>query len=382
MNQRIPDFWLRLTGIGLLSVVSITTSEAFWQPPSLRHLILIGFITGRTAALWHVNRAIITWFRYGTARRSRLGDRFAVAFLACYGATTLLLWGFDLVWLAGKGNTTIHSLLDSKHIYLHFGSLRVEMNTFTVELFNAFFYTLCCLTIYELFFYRQDSSRYQTQLARSEKEREELRVANLQSQFDVLKQQVNPHFLFNALNSLSALISEDPHQAEIFVDKLSGVYRYILRANSEPLTTLAAELDFIDAYFHLLQTRHGAGLSLSLTIDPAQNNCRLPPLTLQLLVENAVKHNVVSPKRPLTIQIRTDETGQLLVANNRQPKTTRALSNGVGLSNIVAKYQILNFPPPIIEETPGRFAVRLSLLACAELPAEGHANRADNSPGG
>ncbi|MBO0952518.1 histidine kinase [Fibrella sp. HMF5405] len=271
----------------------------------------------------------------------------------------------------------IHSLLDNKHIYLNFGSLRVEMNTFTVELFHAFFYTVCCLTIYELFFYRLDSSRFQSELARSEQEREKLQVANLQSQFDVLKQQVNPHFLFNALNSLSALISEDPQRAELFVDKLSGVYRYILRANSELLTTLAAELDFIDDYFHLLQTRHDAGLSLRIAVDQARYNCRLPPLTLQLLVENAVKHNVVSSKRPLAIHICTDEMGQLLVANNRQPKTTRALSNGVGLNNIVAKYQILNLPPPLIEETASQFAVRLSLLADATSPPEEQAYQAD-----
>ena len=188
---------------------------------------------------------------------------------------------------------------------------------------------------------------------------------------DVLKQQVNPHFLFNALNSLSALISEDPQRAEVFVDKLSGVYRYVLRANNEPMTTLAAELDFLNAYYHLLQTRHGSGLSLTVAVDEPKRACQLPPLTLQLLVENAVKHNVVSASRPLHIRISTDESGELVVQNNLQRKATRpgearAFSNGVGLSNIVAKYQMLGLPQPAVEESAEQFIVRLPLLACTD----------------
>lgn len=362
MNHHIPDFWLRFVGIGLLSGLSLVVNEMFWHPLTLHHIFLIGFTITRITILWHVNRAIIAWFHYGITSPIRPAQRVGVAFLACLLATTLLLWGFDIVWFVVQTNTLTGFRPYSNPVYLNFGSVRIEMNTLTIELFHAFFYAFCYLTLYELYFYRQDSSRYQAELARSEKEREKLRVANLQSQLDVLKQQVNPHFLFNALNSLSALISEAPQQAEVFVDKLSGVYRYILRANNEPLTTLAAELDFIDQYFHLLQTRYGAGLRLSLGVDEQRHTCKLPPLTLQLLVENAVKHNVISAKRPLHILIFTDESDQLIVQNNLQHKTTRALSNGVGLSNIVAKYQILNLPSPMIEETADQFTVRLPLL--------------------
>ncbi|MBO0953058.1 sensor histidine kinase [Fibrella forsythiae] len=363
MTQRSSDFWLRLIGIGLQSTLSVLTSELFWKPLSWQHLALAGFILARTTALWQINQAIIAWSRYRSSWRSRSGSRLAVAFLACYGATALCLWGFDLIWYLSRANLQLDSILDSRRIYLHFGSLILDMNTFTVELFHAFVYTIGYLAIYELFFYRQDSWRYQTELARLEAEREKLRVTNLESQLEVLKQQVNPHFLFNALNSLSALISEDPQQAEVFVDKLSGVYRYILRANSEPLTMLGTELDFIDAYFHLLQTRYGCGLRLRVLVDEAKRSHKLPPLTLQLLVENAVKHNVIAAKRPLDILIYTDESGLLVVQNNRQHKLTRALSNGVGLTNIVAKYQILNLPQLVIEETQHQFIVRLPLLA-------------------
>lgn len=370
MNQRIPDFWLRFVGIGLLSGLSLVTNEFFWSSQQQELLVLIGFTIVRVTLLWYLNRAIITWFHYGAPLKIRVNQRLAMTFLACVGLNTFLLWVFDVLWFMGSHRTLTDLGLHNSTIYLNFGNFRVEMNTFAVELFHATLYTICFLTTYELFFSRQDSRLYQTELARSEQEREKLRLANLQSQFDVLKQQVNPHFLFNALNSLSALISEDPGQAEVFVDKLSGVYRYILRSNNEPMATLSAELDFIDAYFHLLQTRHGAGLRLNVAVDHRRDGFKLPPLTLQLLVENAVKHNVVSAKRPLTISIRSDESGQLTVENNIQPKTTRAFSNGVGLNNIVAKYQILDLPPPVIEETANQFIVRLSLLACTESAAQ------------
>jgi two-component system LytT family sensor kinase len=144
---------------------------------------------------------------------------------------------------------------------------------------------------------------------------------------------------------------------------LSTVYRYLLRSNKQQLTDLASELAFIQAYFNLLKTRHGSGLQLSVQVDEAYQIYQLPPLTLQLLVENAVKHNIVLPDQPLVIVIATDEQAQLSKSNNIQRKTIRVASNGVGLSNILAKYQMLGQPVPIIQETDGQFVVTLSLIS-------------------
>ncbi|GAB4022705.1 sensor histidine kinase [Spirosoma koreense] len=192
-------------------------------------------------------------------------------------------------------------------------------------------------------------------MQRLEQEKNEVHIRALQAQ-------VNPHFLFNSLNSLSALIDDDAQRAGVFLDELSSVYRYLLRANDQSLTTLADELAFIRSYSHLLQTRHGEALQVICQVTPSLMNRKLPPLTLQLLVENAVKHNVILASRPLTIAITTNEDEQLQVRNNVQRKSVRVASNGVGLANIWSKYQILSQPPPTLYEDNEQFIITLPLI--------------------
>jgi len=191
---------------------------------------------------------------------------------------------------------------------------------------------------------------------------EDLKKAKMQSELDALRQQVNPHFLFNSLNSLTALIGEDPQKAELFSEELSSVYRYLLRCNDAPLVPLAAELDFLDSYFHLLKTRYGDSLIVTKNILFDNNHRQLPPLTLQLLIENAVKHNIILAEQPLTINLYTDQSNRLVVSNNIQRKSAQALSNGVGLSNILTKYRMLGQPAPIIEDDGDEFRVSLPLI--------------------
>jgi molybdopterin converting factor small subunit len=193
-------------------------------------------------------------------------------------------------------------------------------------------------------------------------EAKELKIANIQIQLESLKQQVNPHFLFNSLNSLTALINENPQQAETFAEELSTVYRYVLRANEQTLVDLDTELAFIESYYHLLKTRHGNGLEMMVLVDKRLRKYQLPPLTLQLLVENAVKHNVVLPEQPLRIQIQTTEDGHLLVRNNLQRKQTPTFSTGIGLSNILVKYQMLGQVRPVVQESDRDFVVTLPLI--------------------
>ena len=191
---------------------------------------------------------------------------------------------------------------------------------------------------------------------------EQLKKNKLQHQLDTLKSQINPHFLFNSLNSLSMLIHDNPRQAETFVDEISSVYRYLLRANDQELTSLSRELQFIKSYFQLLKTRYGAGIDLHVLVDEEQLYHRIPPLTLQLLVENAVKHNVILPESPLVVEILTRGTS-LIVQNNLQRKNTAVPSNKVGLANIATKYRLLGQRDISIREDAGRFVVTLPLLA-------------------
>lgn len=195
----------------------------------------------------------------------------------------------------------------------------------------------------------------------SRRKADQLTKAQLQVQLDMLRQQVNPHFLFNSLNSLISLIDEDPRQAGAFAEELSSVYRYLLRSNESPLVPLTSELEFLQSYYHLLKTRHGNSLSLVTLIPPSAEHRQIPPLTLQLLIENAVKHNIVLPDQPLTISLIADEQ-RLVVSNNLQRKSSQVLSNGVGLSNILSKYQILGQPVPTVEDDGQEFRVTLPLV--------------------
>jgi two-component system LytT family sensor kinase len=211
--------------------------------------------------------------------------------------------------------------------------------------------------------------------------KERLLKENINGQLESLKAQISPHFLFNTLNSLSALITEDPDKAEQFVDEMARVYRYLLQTNHSSvdqgdfsqLTTLKKELSFIESYSHLLKTRYGEGMKLHIHVEDHFLHRRIPPLTLQLLVENAVKHNVIRASRPLTIFILSTYDGQLMVRNNLQKKTFTAgvenlESTQVGLANIISKYQLLaeykpGLPQPLIESNHEFFTVTLPLIS-------------------
>jgi sensor histidine kinase YesM len=203
---------------------------------------------------------------------------------------------------------------------------------------------------------------YNELLRKSEKEREELLLINLHAQYDSLKQQVSPHFLFNSLNSLSSLINIDPKKADKFVEEMSQVYRYLLQNNQQGLTTLRRELDFITSYLHLLKTRFGDGLQVEIAVDEAAQQCMIAPLTLQLLVENAVKHNEVSAAHPLKLNIFTQGGERLVVSNNLQRRSITVPSEKVGLANIIARYRLLNHPFVEVRETQDEFSVVLPLI--------------------
>ncbi|MBO0935889.1 histidine kinase [Fibrella sp. HMF5335] len=208
---------------------------------------------------------------------------------------------------------------------------------------------------------QEREKRHREQLE-SELSVQRLRQEMSEVQMRALQAHLNPHFLFNSLNTLSSLIADDAVRAEVFVDEMASVYRYVLQTNAQELTTLERELAFIDSYFHLLETRYGRGIRLNNQVDAVYLPYLIPPLTLQLLVENTVKHNVILADQPLTISILTNERAQLVVRNNLQRKQVRVASNGVGLSNILTKYQMMAQPVPVIEERDGHFDVTLPLI--------------------
>lgn len=193
---------------------------------------------------------------------------------------------------------------------------------------------------------------------------EELRRAKLEMQLRSLKEQVQPHFLFNSLNTLQALVKTNENiKAVQFIGDLAQVYRYLLQSNEQPLITLDEELAFTHAYLGLLKTRFDAGLIVDIAIDPAYRTHRLPPLTLQGLVENAVKHNLVSANRPLRIRIHSNGADTLVVENNLQRRPLSNVSSAKkGLLNISQKYRLLGQPDVDIQEDEGAFVVRVALI--------------------
>lgn len=188
-----------------------------------------------------------------------------------------------------------------------------------------------------------------------------LQNENLQSQFDVLRQQVNPHFLFNSLNVLTSLIKLEPDLAEKFTEHLSKVYRYVLENKDHDLVELRTELDFLEAYMFLLRIRFEEKIRVSIDLDERKYNWLILPLALQLLIENAIKHNSMSKRTPLTIRIFIDNEGFLIVENNLQERESFMASTGVGLKNIRHRYALLDMPEPEFEKTKNSFIAKIPL---------------------
>lgn len=195
-------------------------------------------------------------------------------------------------------------------------------------------------------------------------EKEMIEQMQLQQEFDNLKEKVNPHFLFNSFNTLSSLISEDKNQAVKFLDELSKVYRYLLRNNESGMSTVEQEANFIRSYSKLLQTRYGDGFKMDMDISSAYKDKEIPSLTLQLLVENAVKHNIINKQQPVQVVIRSTDDGYLTIENNLNKKTkSPGESTGIGLTNIREKYLLLNRKDIEIHETKDTFKVTIPLIA-------------------
>lgn len=211
-------------------------------------------------------------------------------------------------------------------------------------------------------FYLSANRRAYRRLEDVQLQAERLEKENIQAQFAALKSQVNPHFLFNSLSILSSLVYVDADLSEKFIDQLSRAYRYLLEQKDNERVLLKTELEFIQAYRFLLNIRFENKFDVFINVPEAdQARYSVAPLTLQLLVENVVKHNRMSAKEPLQVHI--DLEGEwLVVRNNLQPRPQSENSTGVGLQNIITRYTLLTDRPVWIGESDGDFVVKIPLL--------------------
>lgn len=318
------------------------------------------------------------WISYGSA----LADTAIIAFhlyfltktfdpVASSAAATILLYPILILFYTFRLNSgllfflTIIILLAFNMVYFCFGSEIPGHYSESLSLtpVSHFFKTMYLLFIGLICIYFQNSIKHliikqieaKTQVV-------ELQKANLQSQFQMLKQQVNPHFLFNSLNVLTSLIKTEPDLAEKFTEQLSKVYRYILENKDKDLVSLKTEMDFLRAYVFLIDIRFMGKVKIDIEFDETREDKLLLPLSIQLLIENAIKHNTFSRKTPLQIRLFIDEDDYLNVENSLQSRETQIASTGVGLTNIINRYSLITDQSPVFTQTNELYIARLPLL--------------------
>jgi LytS/YehU family sensor histidine kinase len=207
---------------------------------------------------------------------------------------------------------------------------------------------VCCI----VFFY----TTWRQAIEREQKLREE----NLKYRYRTLKTQVNPHFLFNSLNTLSEIVYADAKKADNYIQKLSGIYRYILDNEETDLIPLNKEIEFVKQYFDLQKERDENKIQLDIDLKNT-DKFKIVPVSLQILVENALKHNVISEEKPLKIHIHGDD-GYISISNNMQRKSTLNNSSGTGLSNLNERVKLITGKEIIINQNNNQFTVKLPLI--------------------
>jgi hypothetical protein len=296
-----------------------------------------------TGSIWISSRYIMIWARRRypsfTQVRKRLLIQISLIVLVALVVNNLV--GYFL-------KDYCASFLAQRPVPLSLSDILINSNA------AAIFCTLLVVAIYEGVY-------FMSELKKSVEEKEMLKRESLQAQLNALKTQVNPHFLFNNLNTLSAVIPDNPGQAIDFVQQLSKVYRHILEVKNEQSILLSEEMDVLRAYAFLLKTRFGDNLDISIRVADEKLQQRIVPLSLQILMENAIKHNIVSSARPLRIDV-TTANGRLIVSNNLQKKNQPVESTGIGLDNIRNRYRLLGNRQVEVEEGPSSFTVSIPLI--------------------
>jgi two-component system, LytTR family, sensor kinase len=291
-------------------------------------------------------------------------------------AYTALYW-FSLRWFYGRLRLRFPAASDLRKrllgVFLAFLALyiviKILIDDFIVDRlfddhpdpgFIVEFVSILLLSSLVISIYEASSFSFQLQGAMTEKANLERHY--VQSQLEGLRNQVNPHFLFNSLNTLIYLIPEDSDKAVRFVQQLSKVYRFVLESRDAKVIPLGEELEFLQSYIFLQKERFGDNLKVEIGNLEERKNKTIVPLSLQLLFENAIKHNVISTEKPLKIEVFA-ENGHLVVRNNLQKKNQVMESTGVGLQNIKDRYRLVSDRAVEVIVTPQSFIVALPLLA-------------------
>jgi sensor histidine kinase YesM len=329
---------LLLVSLGISVGLSTLNGWKIWP-------VTFAYTITYTVGLWLINGYMVNWLNARMPWTDQPLRRLLVTLLMLLGGSLVVIVGVQASFMV---------------LYWH-QSWRVLLDSGT---WGDYLVPLIITLIISMFLHsRSFLLQWREAAIRAERVEKENAVARL----DSLRRQVDPHFLFNSLNALTSLIEEnDPARATRFVRQLATVYRYVLDSQEQEVVTLAEEMRFVEAYVFLQRTRLGEGLQVEISLPPAADLEQLlvPPLAVQLLLENALKHNATSQKQPLHISITLDAATRQLVVRNalRYRRVPDGESTGLGLRNLAARYAFLTSQPMTVEKTETEFIVTLPVL--------------------
>ncbi|XLS27397.1 sensor histidine kinase [Flavobacteriaceae bacterium M23B6Z8] len=334
------DFWYSVIGIVLISFISNYLFNSSPQRTSL-DLILVGWSVALFYTLcdWIIIRSILIYLRKKYPDFKDDIRRVSILIIAIICVVVLV------DFIGGLITTGFIELLG----YSSYHETRLR------ELLPITIITIMVMAIYEVIY-------SYVRLKKSIREEEQAKRVMIQAQLDTLRNQAKPHFIFNSLNTLRDIIDQDTkEEAKDFVDNLSGVYRFIMESGTSNTIPLEKEFAFAKAYIHIQSERFGGNLQVNWNIPEDQLQAAIVPMSLQLLLENAIKHNVISKAKPLCISVNIkDDT--LVVRNKIQVKSTQIPSTKIGLKNIEQRYQLISHQKPVIHNDGNYFTVSLPLL--------------------
>ncbi len=337
--MKLKEVHIRWIGIPIVALIADATdgdhlaSEPFWYT----YLIAICF----TAVYWSGATYIIYRFRRVFPEISKTAKR--LTFTALVIVVWMMIGGIP-VKLAFNLCTLAEAFTFNQHAeFLPFNMVAATVISLGYEAFYFF-----------------DKWKEQFTL------NQQLKNQQIRTQYEVLQNQMSPHFLFNSLNTLTSIIPENAEAAVSFTEKLSEVYRYILQNKDRELVSLSEEIEFVKSYLYLLRMRYPDNLSVEFKLNYQYLDLTIPPLTLQMLAENAIKHNVVSKAKPLKIEIYVENGKSVVVRNNLQRKDSLDKSTKTGLENIRKRYSILGQKEIDVITSATNFMVAVPLIDLLE----------------
>ena len=333
-QNRKWEYFIRIAGIIIISAISVFVDYGYSHSEAgFVKCLLVSVI--RTALIWNGSMAII---QYGINRFSMFREtlKLIVFQVLSLSVLVLLVEAAEIFMVENYLNVTLGH---ASRVTLIIGSLIITFMISSLYASTSFFIE-----------WKENLLRTQA-----------LEQANLEARYDTLRNQVNPHFLFNSLNTLLMLVSDNP-VASRYVESISEIMRYMLQSQDKEVVSLESELKIAREYVYIQQSRFGNKLNVDFNVPEKYFHYAIPPLVIQMLLENSIKHNIVSKEDPLTIRVYVHEKHSIIVENTIKAKIDKEPSTGVGLENIRNRYLHLTGKDIVINQEEGKFTVMLPLF--------------------